>query len=106
MPQPDSALSQPDVEAAAVPAPDQVRAGGSAPDDGDTLADGAVRHLDPRIIPLDRVMGWVFTAVVVFVLLITNVVLLVAGRGPRWLLVLLPFGSVAVSVAVGWFSYV
>jgi membrane protein YdbS with pleckstrin-like domain len=68
--------------------------------------DGRDHPLDPRVIPLQRIGGWIFTAVVagttMFPLFIT---LLAADDMPRWLRLLLPVVWLALAGVNAWWAW-
>lgn len=69
------------------------------------LADGQLRRLDPRVIQLDRLVGWIVTAFWSAALLVAAVILWSAGSFPAWATLLLAGGWVAVSTAIALLSY-
>lgn len=70
------------------------------------LARGVAHRLDPRIIPLDRAIGWILTSIVAAGLLFVNVVLLFTGGLAAWGLLLAVPGSGVAVIVVGWLSWI
>ena len=67
-----------------------------------SIADGVKRPLDPRLIQLERVVGWIVTASIAFGILITLASVLVAASLPVWAIAALVLLWVAVTLALGW----
>jgi len=67
-----------------------------SPVDGPSIADGVERRLDPRVIQLDRTVGWIVTAVISFGLFVAGGSTLIAASS--W-----PAGAMAAVVAI-WFG--
>jgi membrane protein YdbS with pleckstrin-like domain len=57
---------------------------GVAAEAADTIADGQFRSLDPRIIPLERLEGWIATGCVSAGVLLGILILGVASNAPAW----------------------
>lgn len=69
-------------------------------------ADEEYRMLDPRTIHVQRIAGWIFTAVFAVVALVAvGIVVLVADDMPGWLAELLPLLWLAVIVLLGAHGY-
>jgi membrane protein YdbS with pleckstrin-like domain len=68
------------------------------------MADGVTRRLDPRWISLQRLHGFVFTAIVTAASFMTIVVSSIAGRSLLLGLLLLPVWAVAIA-ALAWHSW-
>ena len=68
------------------------------------IADGVARPLDPRWIPVQRIRGAVFVAVLAMVSFVAAMVLWIASRMLVAGLVLLPVWAIAVA-AVAWHAY-
>jgi uncharacterized protein len=75
---------------------------GSAP----STADGLERRLDPRLVTLQRISGGIFVAVVTAANVIALLATLAAGRVHGWATLLWAVAGVAVTAALGLFSYV
>jgi hypothetical protein len=72
----------------------------------DALADGEPRALDPRSIQVQRLGGWIFTAIVgVISLVAMGLVVLTADDLPAWLRRLLPFLWFVVTILLAWHAY-
>lgn len=72
----------------------------SEPDD---IADGLDRQLDPRVIPMQRISGGSFTAIVSVGSLVGVTIAMLAGDDDRrWLL---PFVWLAVVLLLAWFTF-
>jgi membrane protein YdbS with pleckstrin-like domain len=86
------------------PAPSGVE--GIAPGDVEgvpAIADGVERRLDPRVIDLDRTVGWIVTAVVSFGLFLASVsTVLAASSWPIWAKAVVPMVWLVLTVALGW----
>jgi membrane protein YdbS with pleckstrin-like domain len=67
-----------------------------------TIADGALRSLDPHVIDLDRVVGWIFAACVATGLFIALVIVWFVADAPAWVKPLLPMFWIAVTLALVW----
>ncbi len=67
------------------------------------LAIGVEQPLDPRVIPLQRVVGTITTAVMSFVALVSLVIMLVASPLPSWTTMpLLALWAIATGALVWW----
>lgn len=67
------------------------------------VADGAFHALDPRAISVNRIEGWIVTAILSAVsLACLGVILLVADNIPAWLHWLLPFLWLATTLLLAW----
>lgn len=66
-----------------------------SPVEGPSIADGVERRLDPRVIQLDRTIGWIVTAVISFGLFVAGASTLIAASS--WV------GAIAAIVAI-WFG--
>ena len=87
---PDLSRPEPDPEPPAPPA----------------IADGVERRLDPRVVKLDRIVGWIFTASIALGLLgVLTFVYFVADDLPGWAMALLVLLWVVVTLALAWFSH-
>ncbi len=64
--------------------------------EGPSIADGIERRLDPRVIQLDRTVGWIVTAVISFGLFVAGASTLIAASS--W-----PAGAMAAIAAI-WFG--
>jgi membrane protein YdbS with pleckstrin-like domain len=69
-----------------------------------SVADGVERHVDERIVPVDRIGGWLFAAVVSLVALVM-VVLPALVRGRVVILGLVLAGWFALTAALGWAAH-
>jgi membrane protein YdbS with pleckstrin-like domain len=67
-----------------------------------SIADGAVRRLDPRVVPLEQTVGWIVTAVVSFVLFFVGATTLLAAPLPLGVKLAIPIVWMGVTVALGW----
>jgi membrane protein YdbS with pleckstrin-like domain len=67
-----------------------------------SIADGAVRRLDPRLIPMEQIVGWIVTAIVSGVLFLMGVTTLVAAALPGVVKLAIPIGWMGVTAALGW----
>ena len=67
-----------------------------------SIADGAVRRLDPRVIPLEQTVGWIVTAVVAFGLFFAGVTTLLAAPLAVWVKLAIPVVWIGVTAALGW----
>lgn len=67
------------------------------------VADGAYHALDPRSIQVQRIAGWIFTAIVAAVSLVGGGIALLAADGlPAWLRGILPFLWLAGTITLAW----
>ena len=70
-----------------------------------SIADGVERHLDPRIVTLDRIVGGIVTAAISASQLVALVVIfLVADNLPGWLKALLVLFWIALTLVLAWSS--
>jgi membrane protein YdbS with pleckstrin-like domain len=67
-----------------------------------SIADGAVRRLDPRLIPMEKTVGWIVTAIVSAGLFLVGVTTLVAAPLPGFAKLAIPIVWMAGTVALGW----
>jgi uncharacterized protein len=71
-----------------------------------TVADGEYHALDPRSIQVQRIAGWIFSAIVGAVLLGgVGIFLLAADDMPAWLRGLLPFLWLAANILLAWHAH-
>lgn len=71
--------------------------------DADPTATPEFRTLDPRVILLDRVVGWITTVVFGGALAIGVITVLVAGQGlPFWMRLAVVFGWLAIVAVLAW----
>lgn len=70
-----------------------------------SIADGVERRLDPRVVRLDRISGWIFTAAVALGSLVGLLIFLLVADSSIWLWALLGLGWIAVAAGLAWFSY-
>ncbi len=74
-----------------------------APTSSAGVADGVERRLDPRVVQLDRTVGWIVTAAVSFGLFIAGVSTLIAASAwPVWALIAVVAIWLGVTVVLGW----
>jgi len=70
------------------------------------VADGEYRALDPRSIHVQRIAGWIFTAVVGIVSLVGVFAVVVAADDlPGWLRALLPLLWLAATILLAWHAH-
>ncbi len=69
------------------------------------IADGVERRLDPQFVPFQRAVGWIVTASVSAGMLITSVIIWLAGDLPRWLTLMFAPLWLALTAGVGWLCY-
>lgn len=69
------------------------------------IADGVERHLDPRVMMLDRIVGWIVTAAISLSQLIALAVIFFVADLPGWALALLGLFWIALTLALAWSSY-
>lgn len=69
------------------------------------IADGVERRLDPQFVPFQRAVGWIVTASVSAGILITSVIIWLAGDLPRGLNLMLAPLWLALTAGVGWLCY-
>jgi uncharacterized protein len=75
----------------------------SEPDGSPSIADGVERRLDPRLVDLERTIGWIMTAVVSGGLFFTGAITLIAARSlPGWAMAAIGLGWIAVTALLGW----
>jgi membrane protein YdbS with pleckstrin-like domain len=68
-----------------------------------SIADGVERRLDPRVVDLERTIGWIVTAVVSGGLFFTGAIMLIAARSmPGWAMAAIGLGWLAVTALLGW----
>lgn len=69
------------------------------------IADGVERRLDPRVVQLDRIVGWIVTAAVALGSLVGLLILFLVADGSIWLGALLGLGWIVLTAGLAWFSY-
>jgi membrane protein YdbS with pleckstrin-like domain len=69
-----------------------------------SVADGVERRLDPRVVDLERLIGWIVTAAISAGLFLSGAITLVAaGRAlPVWAIGAIATGWLAVTALLGW----
>lgn len=71
------------------------------------VADGVERRLDPRVIELDRTVGWIVTGVVSFGLFIAAMSTVIAASSwPIWAKAATTIAWLGLTVALGWWLQV
>lgn len=71
-----------------------------------SIADGVERRLDPRVVQLGRISGWIATASIALgSLLALTFLFLVADNLPGWVKALFVVLWVIVTLALAWFSH-
>jgi hypothetical protein len=89
-------VESPDPSDVETPALSEVRGSSS-------IADGVERRLDPRLVDLERTIGWIVTAVVSAGLFFTSAITLVAARSmPAWAMAAIGLGWLVVTTLLGW----
>lgn len=74
--------------------------------DPPSIADGVERRLDPRVVQLGRIVGWITTASVALgSLLVLTFIYFVADDLPGWVMALLVVLWVIVILALAWSSH-
>ncbi len=74
-------------------------------DDIDVTTDSRFRTLDPRVILLDRVVGWITTAVMSGMLAFGVMLALMAGDGlASWMRLALVVAWLTIAAALAWFG--
>jgi hypothetical protein len=92
------------VDAAGPESPGEAPAGAARRESpGEAVADAVLHHLDPRVIPMDRIAGWIFTACVSLGSLVAVVITWLAGA-ERAVVLLLMFLWVLVTAGFGWLA--
>jgi hypothetical protein len=72
----------------------------------DSVADGKTRALDPRFIHVQRIAGWIFTAVFTAIsLIVVAIVVLTADNLPVWLRRLLPLLWLVAMMLLAWHAH-
>ena len=69
------------------------------------IADGVERRRDPRVVRLDRIVGWIFSAAISFGSLNGVLICLKVTDFPGRLTALLGLGWIAFTAGLAWFSY-
>lgn len=69
-----------------------------------TVADGVLRSLDPRAVRLDRLVGWISTAIFGGIALVVVVILLLVASFPRWVDAALVLLWIAIALTLAWFA--
>lgn len=66
------------------------------------IDDGELRRLDPRVIPLDRAVGWIVTASVSAAVFVAAVIIWSSGAVEGWLTLVLfaAWGAITAGIAV------
>ncbi|HYN10721.1 MAG TPA: PH domain-containing protein [Vicinamibacterales bacterium] len=68
-----------------------------------SIADGVERRLDPRVVDLERTIGWIVTAVVSAGLFFAGVITLIAARSmPGWAMAAVVIVWLAVTALLAW----
>jgi membrane protein YdbS with pleckstrin-like domain len=71
-----------------------------------SIADGVERRLDPRVVKLDRIAGWIVTAAISLgSLVVLTFLFLVADNLPGWLKALFGVLWVMVTLILAWSSH-
>ena len=71
-----------------------------------SVADGVERRLDPRVIDLERTVGWIVTAVVSFGMFLASVSTVIAATWTIWATAGVAIVWLALTVALGWWMQV
>jgi uncharacterized protein len=71
-----------------------------------SVADGVERRLDPRVIDLERTVGWIVTAVVSFGMFLASVSTVIAATWAIWATAGVAIVWLALTVALGWWMQV
>jgi membrane protein YdbS with pleckstrin-like domain len=71
-----------------------------------SVADGNVHRLDPRVVPMHRIVGFIVTVCVSLSILLGGVIALVVRSIPGSRLALVVAIWVLVSLVLGWFCYI
>ena len=75
--------------------------------EGPSIADGIERRLDPRVIQLDRTVGWMVTAVISFGLFVAGgSTLIAASSWPAWAMAAVTAIWFGVTAGLGWWLQV
>jgi len=70
------------------------------------IADGVEHHLDPRMVQLDRIVGWIVTAAISCGMLLgIGIFFLAADGAPVWLKVLIPLLWILVTLVLAGISH-
>jgi len=70
------------------------------------IADGENHALDPRFVPLQRIVGFIFVSIMTVASIIgLSILLLAADDMPGWLRGLLPFLWFALIIVLAWYAY-
>lgn len=82
----------------------------AAPPDGavpavEGIADGVERSLDPRVIAVDRIVGWLFVGPILAVLLLALLLAVFLAPVPGWAKALLVLLEAAVLPALAWAAH-
>ena len=99
---PDGAASAADTGASATDAVASAPASAAAPP---SIADGVERPLDPRLVALQRVVGWIATGSTSFGLAVALVMVLLLAPLPGWAAAPLALLWLAATLALGWHSH-
>jgi membrane protein YdbS with pleckstrin-like domain len=85
------------------PVPSEIE-GSPAPSDAEgSIADGVERRLDPRVMDLERTIGWIVTGVVSAGVFFAGAVTLIAARSmPGWAMATIVIAWVAITALLGW----
>lgn len=70
------------------------------------IADGVERRLDPRVVELDRIVGWIVTAVVSFGMFLAAVSTLIASTLPGWATAAIVGGWIGATGLLAWWLQV
>ncbi len=69
-----------------------------------SIADGVERHLDPRVVRLDRIVGWIVAGSISFGMLM-GLLIVLAAVPLAWIKVLVATACSAVALALAWSAH-
>jgi membrane protein YdbS with pleckstrin-like domain len=90
--------------AAAPPSSEPVAAAATAPAPPLAVSDGVQRSLDPRAVPLDRLVGWISTAIFGGIALVAMLLVVLLAPLPGWVDAGLALLWLAFAGILGWFA--
>lgn len=86
----------------ATPPTEEMAGAAPAPTPLPAVADGVLRSLDPRAVRLDRLVGWIATAILGGIALVVVTILVLVAPFPRWLDAVLVILWALIAITLAW----
>ena len=93
-------MTEPETPIASAEAPPE-----TAPAAPPSIADGVERHLDPRAVNLQQIVGWIVAAVICLPSLIALIPVLIFAPLLGWVKALIALGWCAVAAGLSWLAW-